>query len=157
VSIHTLSRPICCCLMCLTLYGYEYHSPFFFFRARQLLARMHLSLRLIVQTILPCNWWIRYRSNSFTNFLGLPVCFMFEVLIYSVVQQLSWEFQRELHCFYWIRKLIAICSTVWNILHHTVLPHCRELMVPQSCPPPTALALRWSSGHARCQCYVLLL
>jgi len=28
-------------------------------------------------------------SNSFTNFLGLPASFMFEVLIYSVVQQLS--------------------------------------------------------------------
>ena len=42
----------------------------------------------------------------------------------------------------------------YNVEHF--VPYCRELMVPQSCPPPTALALRWCSGHARCQWYVLL-
>lgn len=115
----------------------------------------HVSYLVWIRTILPCSWRIRYKSNSFTNFLGLLASFMFEVLIYSVVH-LSGQFQRERHCFYWTRTLIAICSTMWNILYHTVLPYCRELMVPQSCPPPAALALRWCSGHARCQWYVLL-
>lgn len=95
-------------------------------------------------------------SNSFTNFLGLPASFMYEVLIYPVVQQRSWEFQRELHCFYWTRMLIAIFSKTWNILYHTVLRTAgnwwsiRDVRLKQHWLYGDAVATRGANGMFCC-------
>jgi hypothetical protein len=74
-------------------------------------------------------------SNSFTNFLGLFYVWSTD-LFCSTAAFLRLPTITQL--FYWTRTLIAICCTMWNILYHTVLPYCRELMVPQICPPTTA-------------------
>jgi hypothetical protein len=81
---------------------------------------------------------------------------MYEVLICSVVQQLSWKFQRELHCFYWTRMLIAMFSKTWNILYHTVLRavgnwwSVRDVRLKQHWSYGDAVATRFANGMFCC-------